>query len=49
MMTVLGHGLHECMLHLRKCRPIICPNEGFYNQLKEYEKQLGLVSKIPKP
>jgi len=48
-MLAKKEGLHECMMHLRKVRPCIWPNEGFYKQLVEFEKELGLVSKLPKP
>ena len=49
MMTIMKKGLNDCMAHLKKCRPEICPNEGFYKHLLAYEKKLGLISTIPKP
>ncbi len=49
MMYTLHQGANECLAMLRKCRPCVWPNQGFYNQLLKFEKELSLKSKIPKP
>ncbi len=48
-MYVQQQGLNECFAQLRKCRPCIWPNDGFYKQLSVFEKRLGLKSQISKP
>ena len=48
MMYKYKEGVNECLVKLRKSRPIVSPNDGFYNQLLAFEKELGLKSKIPK-
>lgn len=35
--------LAKALEHVRSRRPIIRPNDGFMQQLKEYEKELGLL------
>eukprot|EP00826_Nyctotherus_ovalis_P058114 TRINITY_DN7968_c0_g1_i15.p1 TRINITY_DN7968_c0_g1~~TRINITY_DN7968_c0_g1_i15.p1 ORF type:complete len:159 (+),score=55.21 TRINITY_DN7968_c0_g1_i15:91-567(+) len=49
MMYKKKEGLNECLAELKKCRPVVWPNQGFYKQLQEFEKELGLKSKIEKP
>ena len=42
MMATQKRGLRDCIRNLRRCRPCICPNAGFYEQLLNFEKELGL-------
>ena len=49
MMYKYKEGVNECLVKLRKCRPIVEPNPGFYSQLLKFENELGVKSKIPKP
>ena len=49
MMFKEKEGLNECLIKLKKSRPIVWPNPGFYAQLKKLEGTLGLESKVPKP
>jgi len=33
----------EAVEHTRECRPVAAPNRGFYKQLKDYSKSLGIL------
>lgn len=37
----MGLSLEKSMERMRRCRPIVNPNEGFMRQLREYEKELN--------
>eukprot|EP00831_Metopus_contortus_P076356 TRINITY_DN7044_c0_g2_i1.p1 TRINITY_DN7044_c0_g2~~TRINITY_DN7044_c0_g2_i1.p1 ORF type:complete len:155 (-),score=23.32 TRINITY_DN7044_c0_g2_i1:67-531(-) len=42
-------GLNEAWRFVKEARSCVYPNDGFYHQLQKFEKDLGLVSKVPKP
>lgn len=41
LMRHKGWGAEQALEHLQRVRPIICPNDGFRLQLKEFEISLN--------
>ena len=38
--------LRSAFAHLRKIRPVVCPNPGFVKQLQEYEKEMNASAAV---
>eukprot|EP00897_Mesotaenium_endlicherianum_P006525 jgi/Mesen1/5900/ME000003S06924 len=41
LMRTHGWPLQKALEHVKRCRPVVHPNEGFLRQLREFEKKLA--------